>query len=198
MATTEKALQTVPLLRGRVVDMVPLTLDHAPALLKHTARDTFLYYKYDDPEWTPEGMRRFVRECLDTPDRVPFATVFKATGEAIGSSSYCDIRLANKGIEIGWTWLAKEHRGTSVNPESKLLMMTYAFETLGCERVQLKCDARNILSQNAIAKLGAVREGVLRKHVVVREGFIRDSVIFSVLREEWPRVKAGLEARVKG
>ncbi len=188
-------LKPVPLL-GRFVDMVPLTEEHSPALLKHTARDSFTYFRQSDPEWTLEGMRKFVRECLAMPDRVPFATVLKSTGEAIGSSSYCDIRLANKGVEIGWTWIAPEHRGTRVNPESKLLMMTHAFEVLGCVRVQLRCDLRNQLSQNAIAKLGAVREGVLRKHVVVRDGYMRDSVIYSVLKEEWPGVRAGLEKRV--
>ncbi|MBL8877081.1 MAG: GNAT family N-acetyltransferase [Phycisphaerae bacterium] len=189
------ALQIVPL-RGRFIDMVPLTEAHAPSLLENTTRDSFTYFRHDDPEWTPEGMARFVRECIDMPDRAPFATVLKATGEAIGSSSYCDIRLANKGIEIGWTWLGKDFRGTKANPESKLLLMTYAFETLGCVRVQLKCDARNQLSHNAISKLGAVREGVLRKHVIVRNGFIRDSVLFSITQEEWPAVKAGLEKRV--
>jgi len=195
MATSQ--LQIVPL-RGRFIDMVPLSEEHAPSLLKNTTRDSFTFFKHEDPEWTLEGMTRFVRECIEMPDRAAFATVLRSTGEAIGSSSYCDIRLANKGIEIGWTWLGGEHRGTRANPESKLLLLTYAFETLGCARVQLKCDARNHLSHAAITKLGAVREGVLRKHVVVRDGFIRDSVLFSVIREEWPRVREGLEKRVHG
>lgn len=185
-------------LRGRFVDMVPLAEIHAASLLKHTARDSFTYFKNDDPEWTVAGMKAFIGECLAFPGRVPFAMVLKPTKEAIGSSSYYCVDLPNKGIEIGWTWIAKEHRGSKVNPESKLLMMSHAFETLGCERVQLKCDERNVWSQNAIAKLGAVREGVLRKHVIVRQGHLRSSVMFSILRDEWPGVKAGLERRIAG
>ncbi|MBS0190931.1 MAG: GNAT family protein [Phycisphaerales bacterium] len=183
-------------LRGRFVDMVPLTEAHAPDLLRHTARDSFTYFKHDDPEWTVEGIRKFIGECHAFPGRVPFATVLRSTGEAIGSSSYYVADLPNRGIEIGWTWIASAHRGTRVNPESKLLMMKHAFEALDCVRVQLKCDARNVRSAAAIAKLGAVREGVLRRHVIVREGHFRDSIVFSVLKEEWPHVKEGLEKRL--
>lgn len=178
--------------------MVPLNETHAESLLKNTPRDAFTYFRYEDPEWSLEGIRRFIREAIAMNDRLPFATVLKSTGEAIGSSSYCDIRLANKGIEIGFTWIAREHRGTRVNPESKLLMMTHAFETLGCERVQLKCDVLNLHSAAAIQKLGAKREGVLRKQMVVRGGRMRDTAIFSIIRDEWPGVKAGLEKRAAG
>ena len=164
-------------LRGSFIDMVPLAEFHDESLLKHTPRDAFTYFRYEDPEWTLEGIRRFIRE-------------------AIGSSSYCEIRLPNKGIEVGFTWIAKEHRGTRVNPESKLLMITHAFEVLGCERVQLKCDALNLHSAAAILKLGAKKEGVLRKQMLVRGGRMRDTAIFSIIREEWPAVKAGLEKRV--
>jgi len=188
-------LQPIPL-RGARIDMVPLAEVHAESLLRNTPRDAFTYFRYDDPEWTLEGIRQFIREAVAMPDRVPFATVLKSTGEAVGSSSYCEIRLPNKGIEIGFTWIAKEHRGTRVNPESKLLMFTHAFEVLGCERVQLKCDVLNLHSQAAILKLGAKKEGVLRKQMLVRGGRMRDTAIFSVTREEWPAVKAGLERRV--
>lgn len=177
--------------------MVPLAELHADALLRHTPRDAFTYFRYEDPEWTLAGMQRFIREAIATPDRVPFATVLRASGEAIGSSSYCDIRLANHGIEIGYTWIAKAHRGTRVNPESKLLMLTHAFEVLGCERVQLKCDVLNLHSHAAILKLGAKKEGVLRKQMLVRGGRMRDTAIFSIIREEWPAVKSGLEKRVR-
>jgi len=176
--------------------MVPLAEAHAESLLQHTPRDAFTYFRYEDPEWTLDGIRRFIREAIAMPDRVPFATVLKSTGEAVGSSSYCEIRLPNKGIEVGFTWIAKEHRGTRVNPESKLLMFTHAFEVLGCERVQLKCDVLNLHSTAAILKLGAKKEGVLRKQMLVRGGRMRDTAIFSIIRAEWPAVKAGLEKRV--
>lgn len=189
--------QPVPL-RGSTIDMVPLDESHAEAILKNTPRDAFTYFRNDDPEWTLDGIRKFIRDAIAMRDRVPFATVLKSTGEAIGSSSYCDIRLANKGIEIGFTWIAKEHRGTRVNPESKLLMMTHAFEVLGCERVQLKCDVLNLHSAAAIQKLGAKKEGVLRRQMVVRAGRMRDTALFSVIREEWPGVKAALEKRASG
>lgn len=189
-------LQSV-VLRGTRIDMVPLTEAHAPDLLKHTARDSFKFFKNDDPEWTVEGLGRFIGECRAMPGRFPFATVLKSSGEAIGSSSIYLIDPELTGVEIGWTWLASAYRGGFANPESKLLLMTHAFETMGCQRVQLKTDIRNQHSQNAIAKLGAVREGVLRQHVTVREGHIRDSVMFSIIRGEWPGVKAGLEERVR-
>jgi RimJ/RimL family protein N-acetyltransferase len=188
-------LQPIPL-RGTLIDMVPLSEAHSESLLKNTPRDAFTYFRYEDPEWTLDGIRRFIRDAIAMPDRVPFATVLKSTGEAIGSSSYCEIRLPNKGIEVGFTWIAKEHRGTRVNPESKLLMFTHAFEVLGCERAQLKCDALNLHSAAAILKLGAKKEGVLRKQMLVRGGRMRDTAIFSIIREEWPAVKAGLEKRV--
>lgn len=188
-------LQPVPL-QGRFIDMVPLSEAHAESLLKNTPRDAFTYFRYEDPEWTLDGIRKFIREAIAMPDRVPFATVLKSSGEAIGSSSYCEIRLPSKGIEIGFTWIAKEHRGSRVNPESKLLMMAHAFEVLGCERVQLKCDVLNLHSAAAILKLGATKEGVLRKQMLVRSGRMRDTAIFSIVREEWPAVKAKLEARV--
>ena len=116
--------------------------------------------------------------------------------QIIGHSAYLVITPPFDRVEIGWTWYAKGHRGTRVNPECKLLLLGHAF-ACGAERVELKTHHKNIHSQNAMAKMGAVREGVLRHHVKMWDGSWRDSVYFSVLRDEWPTVKAGLETRLK-
>jgi RimJ/RimL family protein N-acetyltransferase len=131
---------------------------------------------------------------LTRPGSMGFVVRDRA-GQVVGSSSYYDTDEAHFMTEIGATWYAQASRGTVVNPECKLLMLAHAFDC-GAERVQLKCDGRNVISQRAIAKLGAVREGTLRRHRVNDpERFLRDTVMFSILREEWPGVRAGLEAR---
>jgi RimJ/RimL family protein N-acetyltransferase len=114
----------------------------------------------------------------------------------VGSTSYMDIDPPNRCVEIGATWYAPSHRGTRINPECKLLLLGHAFETLSCVRVTLKCDSRNLHSQAAIAKLGATREGVLRKHRIQPDGYVRDTVYFSVIAEEWPQVRQSLLDRL--
>jgi len=104
-----------------------------------------------------------------------------------------DIQRRHRGLEIGSTWLGKPWQRTGINTEAKYLLLRHAFEVLGAARVQLKTDLRNTQSQTAIARLGAVREGVLRKHKIVRDGFLRDSVMFSIIDDEWPAVKTRLE-----
>ncbi len=118
-----------------------------------------------------------------------------ADGKVIGHSAYLAITPQFDRVEIGSTWYAKEHRGTMVNPECKLLLLGHSF-ACGAERVELKTHHKNLRSQNAMAKLGAVREGTLRHHAKCWDGSYRDTVFFSVLREEWPGIKAGLEARL--
>jgi RimJ/RimL family protein N-acetyltransferase len=119
-----------------------------------------------------------------------------ATGEPVGVSGYLEIRPEHRGIEVGRTWIGKANQGTRVNPESKHLLLRHAFETLGAIRVQLKTDLRNVQSQRAVEKLGAVREGVLRRYQIRSNGVIRDTVVYSILSEEWPEVRARLEARL--
>jgi RimJ/RimL family protein N-acetyltransferase len=111
-------------------------------------------------------------------------------------SGYLEIRPLHRGLEIGRTWIGRAHQGSRVNPESKYLLLRHAFETLGAARVQFKTDLHNLHSQRAIEKLGAVREGVLRQYQVRSNGTFRDTVIYSVIRDEWPEVKARLEARL--
>ena len=111
-------------------------------------------------------------------------------------TTYLDIRPEHRGLEIGMTWYAPSARGTKVNPEAKLLLLEHAFERLDAIRVQLKTDQRNVQSQRAIAKLGAVYEGTLRNHMIFESGYIRNTVMYSITPEEWPSVKQGLLDRL--
>lgn len=129
---------------------------------------------------------------------VVFAVRRLADGAIVGSTRYLNVEPAHRRLEIGGTWYGPDARGTAVNPACKLLLLEHAFEALGALRVELKCDARNARSRRAIAKLGATEEGVLRRHMILGDGWVRDTVYFSVLDHEWPRVRAGLEARVHG
>src|SRR5262245_58151808 len=133
----------------------------------------------------------------DAGKRMPFAVRLLATGELVGSTSYLDPVPEHKRVEIGATWYRPDVWGTAVNPECKLLLLTHAFDTLGLNRVSFVTDVRNERSQAAIAKLGAQREGVLRAHMLTRNGRVRDSVLFAITAGEWPRVKDRLEKRVE-
>ncbi len=128
--------------------------------------------------------------------RVPFAVRQRVDGRLIGSSSYLDLHERHLRLEIGATWYAPEYWGSNVNPECKLLLLRHAFEVIGLNRVALVTDVLNKRSQAAIAKLGAVREGVLRSHMISQGGRIRDSVLFSITAAEWAAVQEGLVARL--
>jgi RimJ/RimL family protein N-acetyltransferase len=147
----------------------------------------------DDPR---ESVRVWFEKAMAATERgdvVAWAIVEVASGEAVGGTTYLDIALADKRVEIGSTWHAKTVWRTAINTECKFLLLRHAFETLGCNRVQLKTDQRNERSQAAIARLGAVREGVLRAQMVMPDGWVRDTVMFSIIKAEWPAVKARLE-----
>lgn len=182
-------------LRGAHVTLEPMDTERdAPALFAITPPGTFDWFLSKPPEWTLPAFSQWLIKLQSRLGAMGFV-VRDAAGQVVGSSSYYDTDEAHFMTEIGATWYALSARGTVVNPECKLLMLAHAFDC-GAERVQLKCDGRNIISQRAIAKLGAVREGVLRRHRVNEpERFLRDTVMFSILREEWPAVRAGLEAR---
>jgi RimJ/RimL family protein N-acetyltransferase len=183
-------------LRDRWVVLEPLDERHAADLCA-AADPTCFQYSFESPaSWDLPGFRSLVARARGTAGRIAFAVLDGGTGRAVGTTSYLDIQAAHRGVEIGFTWYARTARGTCVNPAAKLLLMGHAFEDHHAERVQLKCDARNVQSQRAIAGLGAVREGVLRRHRVLPDGFVRDTVMFSVVASEWPGVRAGLEARL--
>ncbi len=136
--------------------------------------------------------RQWIDEALRTPHQVPFAIVETAKGKVVGSTRYMNIRTDNKSLEIGWTCLGQEWQRTHVNTDVKLLLLGHAFERLGCLRVEFKTDERNLRSQRALERIGATREGVLRKHMIVQKDFSRNSVYFSVIDSEWPEVKERL------
>jgi RimJ/RimL family protein N-acetyltransferase len=127
--------------------------------------------------------------------QAPFAQVEVATGRAVGATSYLDIALEDGRIEIGWTWLGRPWWRTPINTEAKRLLLGHAFDTLRLNRVALKTDIRNERSQAAIERIGGVREGVLRAHMIRPDGSLRDTVYFSILAPEWPRVRERLTAR---
>jgi RimJ/RimL family protein N-acetyltransferase len=183
-------------LTGRTLRLEPLTMDHAEGLRRVAEPDIFTYGVIMPNEWTDEGWLDYMRRFLAIPGRVPFAIVLLDTGQAVGSTSYFDIRSEHRGLEIGYTWIGKAYQGTHVNPENKYLLLRHAFETLGAIRVQLKTDGRNLQSQRAMAKLGAKYEGTMRHQVILPDGYRRDNVMFSIIVEEWPEVKAALEARL--
>ena len=132
-----------------------------------------------------------------TGEQLPFAIVDPETGRAVGSTRYLDIHRNWRTLEIGWTWLAASVQRSAVNTETKLMLLKHAFEDQGALRVQFKTDARNLRSQQAIERLGAVKEGVLRKYRIAHDGYVKDGVFYSILDTEWPAVKERLAARLK-
>ena len=146
-----------------------------------------------------DDMRRYMESAFADRDRgvaLPFVTVERASGKVIGSTRFGNIDTANLRAEIGWTWITKAFQRTAVNTEAKLLMLTHAFETWKCIRVELKTDALNERSRNAILRLGAKQEGIFRQHVICDTGRFRDSVYFSIIDTEWPKVKENLELKL--
>ncbi len=181
--------------RGPVVALRPLRPDDADALFAITPPGTFDYFLNWPRAWTRQAFAAWVAGFF-SPTQRAYAVLDARDGRLLGGTSFLDIDAGNRSVEVGRTWYAPEVRGTLVNPACKLLLLGHAFEREGCVRVTLKCDARNLHSQRAIARLGAVREGTLRKHRVQQNGFVRDTVYFGVTRDEWPEVKDRLERRL--
>jgi RimJ/RimL family protein N-acetyltransferase len=185
-------------LKGRWLTLEPLDERHAPGIFDAMQDEEVCRYLAWPPPGTLDDTLALIREAREAMARgqaIVYAQVCNATGRAIGSTRLLDVRPADRQVEIGATFLAREYWRTPVNTESKYLFLRHCFETLGCVRVALKTDGRNVRSQEAIARLGAVREGTLRRHMNVR-GYQRDTVYFSILDDEWPAVKARLEARL--
>lgn len=181
------------ILAGSTVRLEPLSAEHAQGLYNRGRMVT-------DWDFMPRSRfvdladtRQWINEALATPGQLPFAIVESGKDRVVGSTRYLNIRPEHKSLEIGWTWIGQEWQRTSINTEAKLLLLAHAFERLGCLRVEFKTDARNERSQRALERIGATREGVMRKHMIVQGNYIRDSVYFSVIDSEWPRVKAHLE-----
>ena len=181
-------------LEGRHVRLVPLSMAHVPALWE-VGDDEDLWRLGMSSIRAEDDMRRYVEAALKgqaAGSMLPFATTEAATGRVIGSTRFGGWEPAHRRVEIGWTWIGRPWQRTPVNTEAKYLMLGHAFETLGCVRVELKTDVLNQRSRNAMLRIGAREEGILRKHQITDTGRIRDSVYFSIVDDEWPAVKARL------
>jgi RimJ/RimL family protein N-acetyltransferase len=185
-------------LTGTHVVLEPLASGHVPALLAAAQSDEIWRWTIDDPR-TPATMHDYVARALaarDAGQALPFAVRHRASDVVIGCTRYHAVSHADLGVEIGFTWYAPAFWRTAVNTECKYLLLTHAFERLGCIRVELKTDARNARSRAAILRLGAVEEGTLRSKVIMRDGHHRDSVYYSILDREWPEVRRRLRERL--
>jgi RimJ/RimL family protein N-acetyltransferase len=189
-------------LEGRYVRLEPLRAEHA-TLLWEVAKD----HLADLFQWIPyqlnslEDFQAFNRQVLEEQARgltVPFSTVERGSNQVVGTTRFMNMDLANRKVEIGSTWIAPRWQRTAVNTEAKYLMLCHAFEVWKCFRVELKTDALNQRSRQAILRLGAKEEGTLRKHMLTYNGRQRDSVYFSILDTEWPSVKTRLGAALAG
>ncbi len=191
-------MMEVPTLTGRVVRLEALEARHRE-LLRPVAEDPRIWTATLTHAMGAEFDVWFDAALAEAGagTRMPFAVVRLTDGALLGSSSYLDIALPHKRVEIGATWYHPSVWATAVNPDAKLLLLSHAFDVLGCNRVSLVTDALNHRSQAAIVKLGATREGVLRSHMLVHDGRIRDTVVFSIVRSEWPGVRDRLVARLR-
>lgn len=182
-------------LTGKVVRLEPLSEAHIPGLAAIGLDESIWEHMLYEPVRTEEDMRRWVLDILSRPD-LPFAVIHLPSGQVTGATRYLNIQPEHRGLEIGGTWYGRAFQRTAINTESKYLLLRYAFETLGCIRVQFKTDLRNVRSQRAIERLGAKREGVLRNHMILPDGRLRDSVFYSILDTEWEEVKKKLEKKL--
>lgn len=185
-------------LTGRHVRLEPLGPRHLPGLAR-AIEDGALWrlpVTFVPPPEALDGFLADAEAAFVAGRELAFATVAQASGQVVGSTRFRCIEAAHKRVEIGFTFLAASAQRTPVNTEAKALMLAHAFETWGCHRVELLTDERNTRSRQAILRLGATEEGLLRSHMVMRDGFVRNSVVFSIVAAEWPRVKAGLAEKL--
>jgi N-acetyltransferase len=193
-------IQVAPLtLAGKYIRLEPLSLDRLEELVEAGRDPSIWTYTRNGPIDTPQRMREFIQWLLQKQAQgtdLPFVTVLLATGCAVGMTRFMDIQTENRALEIGGTFVTPACQRSPVNSEAKFLMLRHAFESWDCLRVQFKTDLRNIVSQRAIERLGAVREGILRDHIILPDGTVRSSVYYSILAREWPQVKARLIERM--
>jgi RimJ/RimL family protein N-acetyltransferase len=188
-------------LTGQFARLEPLSEEHVGGLAAIGLEDSIWKYMPYGYMHSEEDIRRWVRDILALSVEgtdVPFAVIDLQTGCVAGATRFMEIRPAHRGLEIGGTWYGAAYRRTRLNTECKYLLLEHAFERLKCMRVQLKTDSRNERSQRAIERIGGVREGILRKHLILPDGHIRDSVYYSILDSEWPGVKNRLRKLLAG
>ncbi len=190
-------IEPVTLSTDRLI-LRPMSLDDVPALAQ-AASDGELWEKKTTTVPRPEGFEDYVRKALELQAAglaLPFTTVVKEGGRVVGSTRYMNIDAANDRLEIGTTWIAGSWQRRFVNTHAKYLMLRHAFEALGCIAVELRTHSRNDQSRRAIERLGAKQDGILRSHMIMPDGHIRDTAVYSITRNEWPAVKEGLEKRM--
>jgi N-acetyltransferase len=183
-------------LQGRIVRLEPLRMDHVPRLAD-VALDPAIWQwttarpatESDLAGWAAAAIR-----ARESGTEYPFVTIEAATGRPVGSTRFMNIVLEHRRVEIGWTWLARAWQRTGANREAKLLMLGYAFDTLGCRRVEFKTDSNNQPSRTALLGIGATFEGVFRKHMVMPGDAVRHSAWYSVTDDDWPAVRERLDA----
>lgn len=178
------------------VRLEPLALHHADGL-RAAAADGKLWELRITSVPEPEQVEAYIAAALASANRRAFAVVDASTGKVLGSTSYHDIVESVDRVEIGWTWYAKSAQRSHVNSTCKMLLLSHAFDTLGCAVVGLRTDNFNYASQQAIERLGAKKDGVLRHHWPRRDGTVRDTVMYSILRGEWPEIRAQLAYRLQ-
>jgi RimJ/RimL family protein N-acetyltransferase len=187
-------------LEGQNIRLEPLSLEYH-AQLCEVGLDKELWQWIPQAVRTPEEMRAYIGTALKEQaagTALPFATIERATGRAIGSTRFANVDRVNRHVEIGWTWLGKRWQRTVANTEAKYLMLRHAFETWGCLRVEFKTDSLNQRSRAALLRIGAKEEGIFRNHVITWTGRIRHSVYYSIIVSEWPDVRVDLEKRLSG
>jgi RimJ/RimL family protein N-acetyltransferase len=187
-------------LTGNHVRLEPMTEEQIAALAEIGVGQPFWHFMLYGDMNSVDDMRNWVQDILSRAEKgtdLPFVAIHLASGRVAGATRYLNIMPKDRGLEIGGTWYGPEFQRTSVNTECKYLLLRHAFETLGCIRVQLKTDLRNERSQKAIERIGAVREGVLRNHMILPDGYYRHSVFYSILDTEWTEVKKRLEGMLE-
>ena len=194
---------TPPILEGQFVRLEPLAERHVAKLAEIALANAEIF------RWFPsmpvaggrEPVEAMLRQSIAAMGRgqsMTFVTHWRASGAIVGSSSYGAIDTANRRLEIGWTWIAREFQRSPVNTEAKLLMLAHAFETMGCIRVEFKTHHKNVQSQTALERIGAKKEGVFRNHMIMPDGTLRHSVYYSIIADEWPHAKAALQSMLQG
>ena len=186
------------ILEGKHVRLEPLTQAHH-AQLCEVGLDDELWRLTTTIIRTPEDMKKYIDAAAkDFSDgkALPFAIIEKTSGKAVGSTRFGNIDTIHRRVEIGWTWIARQWQRTFINTEAKYLLLSHAFDTLGCMRVEFKTDSTNSRSRNALTRIGAIEEGVFRNHMIMPGGRIRHSVYFSIIDSEWNEVKRELEKKL--
>ena len=186
-------------LESAQVRLEPLTLEHAEDLYEAGKTETIWRFLPVHAPKSVDDVRGWIQEAMENCEagrEAPFAIIHLGDNKAVGSTRFMSIAHADRGVEIGWTWIGIHYQRTSVNTHCKYLLLEHAFETLGAIRVQLKTDSRNQQSRKAIERIGARREGILRNHMIMPDGHYRDTVIYSITLKEWPEKKKSLRLRL--